>query len=74
MNKNSLSEGERAVFHRVFPLLDEITQDLNVHVDFLTFCGVARRLASRGYELEKLQNALREHYEHQTQYLTKRKH
>ena len=74
MNKDSLSAGEYAVFHRVFPLLDEITHDINAHVDFLTFCGVVRRLASRGYSLEKLQAALEKHYDHQIKYLSNIKH
>jgi hypothetical protein len=68
MSNPRLTPGEQAVFERVYPLLNQIAEEMQAHVDYIAFCGLARRLASRGYELEELQTALTRHFAHQHEY------
>ena len=70
-NDERLSPAEKAVFGRVYPLLNDIAVELGEHVDLIVLAGITRRLAVRGHPKRELHQMLDEHYDHQRRHRRK---
>jgi hypothetical protein len=65
---DNLTDGEKAVFGEIYPLLDDIEKRVGGHVDHILWIAMTQRLASRGYLLEQLQKELDEQHRNQLKY------
>ena len=63
-----LNTGERMVLAEVFPLIDELSEELGESLDLLVFIMTVRRMATRGKPLEELEELLYHHFNHQLEY------
>ena len=55
-----------AIFNEIYPLIGEIEDRLDQYITLTLWANLARKLATRGHELEELQEILAKEYEHQT--------
>jgi hypothetical protein len=63
-----LNQGERMVLAEIFPLIDELSEEIGESLDLMVFIMTVRRMATRGKDLEELTELLYHHYEHQLEY------
>ena len=63
-----MNQAEVVLFEELVPLLDRAAEDLGKHIDGMAFNVLARRLASRGYDWDDLEDEVRRHFDHQINY------
>jgi hypothetical protein len=56
---------DEAIFTEIYPLIGEIEDRLDQHITLTLWANLARKLATRGHELQELQEVLAKEFEHQ---------
>mgnify|MGYP001570552074 CR=1 FL=1 len=69
-----LTEPERALYTRIYPLIAEIEHELDVSITMLVACNMVRRAISEGHDIDWILTELRANAVHQAEYNTRSEH
>ena len=63
-----LTPAERALYSKIYPLLEELEAELNVSLSRLVAVNMARRAVTEGADIDDLTAELRTHMQHQAEH------
>lgn len=65
---------EQAVFEKIYPVIDQVTEEFGEHVDLFLLVNLARRLVSLGEKPEDIAEQVLKHAQSQYKWNQRRKH
>lgn len=68
----NVQEPDRVVLLEILPFIDEMSEDLGLSLDHMTFIMLVRRMASAGASIDELVDDLVNHYNHQIEWKARR--